>query len=175
MDRCTADAVAHVTGAKLGRRSLKFMDYGIMAATFLNLETGAAFRVLSTEESRDLAAVYAPEIEGKGARQLEAYRRMPDSVLFRVQKVKVRLDDCDLPGPTRRKVACSRCGQIIRDRREVIDHDRPVCKPCSVNCYFSHPREISWDGMNWSPREEAGRNSGPSVGPRRNTNIIALH
>lgn len=175
MDRCTADAVAHVTGAKLGRRSLKFMDYGIMAATFLNLETGAAFRVLSTEESRDLAAVYAPEIEGKGARQLEAYRRMPDSVLFRVQKVKVRLDDCDLPGPTRRKVACSRCGQIIRDRREVIDHDRPVCKPCSVNCYFSHPREISWDGMNWSPREEVGKNSGPSVEPRRNTNIIALH
>ena len=91
MDRCTADAVAHVTGAKLGRRSLKFMDYGIMAATFLNLETGAAFRVLSTEESRDLAAAYAPEIESNGARQLEAYRRMPDSVLFRVQKVKVKL------------------------------------------------------------------------------------
>jgi len=175
MDRCTADAVAHVTGAKLGRRSLKFMDYGIMAATFLNLETGAAFRVLSTEESRDLAAVYAPEIEGKGARQLEAYRRMPDSVLFRVQKVKVRLDDCDLPGPTRRKVACSRCGQIIRDRREIVDHDRPFCKPCSADCYFSHPREINWDGMNWSPRHEATGGAGPSVEPRRNTNIIALH
>jgi len=39
MDRCTADAVAHVTGVKLGRRSLKFVDYGIMAATFVNLET----------------------------------------------------------------------------------------------------------------------------------------
>jgi len=175
MDRCTADAVAHVTGAKLGRRSLKFMDYGIMAATFLNLETGAAFRVLSTEESRDLAAVYAPEIYGKGARQLEAYRRMPDSVLFRVQKVKVRLDDCDLPGPTRRKVACSRCGQIIRDRREVIDHDSPVCKPCSDTCYFSHPREINWEDMNWSPREETGGSACPSAEPRRNTNIIALH
>jgi formylmethanofuran dehydrogenase subunit E len=62
MDRCTADAVAHVTGAKLGRRSLKFMDYGIMAATFLNLETGKAFRVVSTEEARDLAEVYAPEV-----------------------------------------------------------------------------------------------------------------
>ena len=32
MDRCTSDAIAHVTGVKLGRRSLKFMDYGIMAA-----------------------------------------------------------------------------------------------------------------------------------------------
>ena len=55
MDRCTADAVAHVTGVKLGRRSLKFMGYGIMAATFVNLETGKAFRVVSTEEASELA------------------------------------------------------------------------------------------------------------------------
>ena len=82
MDRCSADAVAHVTGVKLGRRSLKFMDYGIMAATFLNLESGEAYRVLSTEEARSLAQVYAPDVEGKSARQLEAYKRMPDSVLF---------------------------------------------------------------------------------------------
>lgn len=175
MDRCTADAVAHVTGAKLGRRSLKFMDYGIMAATFLNLETGAAYRVLSTEESRDLAAVYAPEIEGMGARQLEAYRRMPDSVLFRVQKVKVHLDDCDLPGPTRRKVACSRCGQVIRDRREVVENNMPICKPCSISCYFSHAREINWDGMSWSPQEETKRNAGPSLKPHLKTNIVTLH
>ncbi len=176
MDRCTADAVAHVTGAKLGRRSLKFMDYGIMAATFLNLGTGAAYRVLSTEESRDLAAVYAPEIEGKSARQLEAYRRMPDSVLFRVQKVDVRLDACDLPGPTRRKVACSRCGQIIRDRREIMHNDQPVCKPCSENCYFSHTREISWAGMNWSPLEEQrGCMYRTVAAPHRHKKIIALH
>ena len=60
MDRCTGDAVAFVTNAKLGRRSLKFVDYGIMAATLLNLETGRAFRIISTEESRELAALYAP-------------------------------------------------------------------------------------------------------------------
>ena len=158
MDRCTADAVAHVTGVKLGRRSLKFMDYGIMAATFLNLDSGRAFRVLSTEESRELASVYAPEIESKSARQLEAYRRMPDSVLFRVQKVRVNLDDCDLPGPTRRKIACSRCGQVIRDRREIMVDEKPVCKPCSAACYFSHAREVSWNGMDWSPDKAKGEN-----------------
>jgi formylmethanofuran dehydrogenase subunit E len=65
LDRCTGDAVAYVTGVKLGRRSLKFMDYGIMAATFLNLETEQAFRVVSTEEARSLAAAYAPEIAEK--------------------------------------------------------------------------------------------------------------
>jgi formylmethanofuran dehydrogenase subunit E len=151
MDRCTADAVAHVTGAKLGRRSLKFVDYGIMAATFLNLETGKAFRVISTEEARDLAAVYAPDILEKGPRQLAAYRRMPDSVLFRVQRVQVHLDECDLPGPTRRKVVCSVCGQTIRDRREAWRDDHPVCRPCAGDGYFSHPREVAWPGMNWCP------------------------
>lgn len=151
MDRCTADAVAHVTGVKLGRRSLKFMDYGIMAATFVNLDTAKAYRVLSTEESRSLAAMYAPEIEGKSARQLVAYRRMPDSVLFRVQKVRVTLDACDMPGPTKSKVACSRCGQVVRDRREVIENGRVLCKPCAEGCYFSHAREVTWPDMNWTP------------------------
>jgi formylmethanofuran dehydrogenase subunit E len=151
MDRCTADAVAHVTGVKLGRRSLKFMDYGIMAATFVNLETGKAFRVVSTEEARSLAAVYAPEIAEKHARQLEAYRRMPDSVLFRVQKVTVQLSDCDLPGPTRYKVPCSRCGQVVRDRREVIKNGAALCKPCAEGAYFSGAREVTWPNMNWKP------------------------
>ena len=153
MDRCTADAVAHVTGVKLGRRSLKFMDYGIMAATFLNLETDKAFRIISTEEARDLAPIYAPEVPGKHAQQLEAYQRMPDCVLFRVQEVHVDVHACDRPGPTRYKTACSRCGQVIRDRREVFIGGKPVCRPCSQGCYFSDAREISWPDMNWSPQE----------------------
>ncbi|MBP1742576.1 MAG: formylmethanofuran dehydrogenase, subunit [Deltaproteobacteria bacterium] len=107
MDRCAADAIAHVTGVKLGRRSLKFTDYGIMAATFVNLESGSAFRVLSTEEARELVPLYAPGIRGKAGQQLEAYRCMPDSVLFRVQQVRVPVKDCDLPGPTRYKAICS--------------------------------------------------------------------
>ena len=151
MDRCTADAVAHVTGVKLGRRSLKFMDYGIMAATFLNLESGQAFRVLSTEEARDLACAYAPEIAEKYSRQLEAYKRMPNSVLFRVQQVKVNLSDFDLPGPTRYKAACTRCGQVVRDRREVVENGNALCRPCARGAYFSNAREITWPDMNWAP------------------------
>jgi len=155
MDRCTADAVAHVTGVKLGRRSLKFMDYGIMAATFVNLETGKSFRVLSTEDARSLAEVYAPEIEGQGPRQLAAYKRMPDSVLFRVQRVEVELNDFDLPGPTRKKVVCCRCGQVVRDDREVMLCGRPVCKPCTARSYFTPVGETKWPDMNWSPEPDA--------------------
>jgi len=151
MDRCTADAVAHVTGVKLGRRSLKFMDYGIMAATFVNLETGKAYRVVSTEEARNLAAAYAPEIADKYPQQLEAYKRMPDSVLFRVQQVRVEIDDCDLPGPTRYKTTCSRCGQVVRDQREVTKNGAVLCRPCTGNSYFTAAKEVTWPDMDWVP------------------------
>jgi formylmethanofuran dehydrogenase subunit E len=153
MDRCTADAVAHVTGVKLGRRSLKFVDYGIMAATFLNLESGKAFRVVSTEEARDLAAVYAPEVSGKSRQQLAAYCRMPDSVLFRVQQVRVPIKPVDLPGPTQRKTTCSRCSQVVRDGREVMHEGSPICRPCAEGAYFSNAKEIIWAEMNWAPSE----------------------
>jgi formylmethanofuran dehydrogenase subunit E len=151
MDRCAADAIAHVTGVKLGRRSLKFTDYGIMAATFMNVETGSAFRVLSTEEARDLVALYAPGIGGKAGQQLEAYRRMPDSVLFRVQRVRVPLKDCDLPGPTRYKAICSRCGQTVRDRREMLVNGEVLCIPCARGAYYQDAQEITWPEMNWTP------------------------
>ncbi|MBW1899601.1 MAG: TraR/DksA C4-type zinc finger protein [Deltaproteobacteria bacterium] len=155
MDRCAADAVAHVTGVKLGRRSLKFMDYGIMAATFVNLESGSSIRVLSTEEARDLASKYAPEIEGKSEQQIEAYKRMPDCVLFRVQKVQVKLNEFDLPGPTRRKVLCSSCGQMIRDSREIVVDGQALCKPCTEESYFIYEKEITWPKMNWSPANDS--------------------
>jgi formylmethanofuran dehydrogenase subunit E len=127
------------------------MDYGIMAATFVNLETGKAFRVVSTEEARSLASAYAPEIADKYPQQLEAYKRMPDSVLFRVQQVRVKINECDLPGPTRYKVPCSRCGQVVRDQREVIKDGKILCRPCTQETYFSDAREITWPDMNWKP------------------------
>ena len=153
IDRCAADAIAHVTGAKLGKRSLKFRDYGIMAATFLNLENGEAFRVISTEEARSLVPVYAPEVEGK-TQMIEAYKRMPENVLFRVQHVKVRIDDFELPGPPRYKAACSICGQILRDHREVVVDGVILCRPCAFGTYFEEIREINSIDIGMSPNRD---------------------
>jgi len=156
IDRCAADAIGYVTGVRLGRRSLKFVDNGIMAATFVNLESGHAYRVVSTEEARDLASLYAPEIQGNARQQLEAYQRMPDSVLFRVQRVEVPMSEFDLPGPTRRKVSCTRCGQVVRDHREVVIDGAVLCRPCADGAYFKHAQEMTWPDMNWTPgRAEA--------------------
>lgn len=136
MDRCATDAIAFVTGARLGRRSLKFVDHGIMAATFVNLETGRAYRIVSTESSRDLAGQYAPEVENRREQQIEAYKRMSLDDLFTIQEVRVEVSASDMPGPTRFKAVCSKCGQVVRDKREVMRNNQILCRPCSMGTYY---------------------------------------
>ena len=136
IDRCATDAIAYVTGAKLGRRSLKFIDNGIMAATFVNLETKKAFRIVSTEESRTLASQYAPDIEDEHLQQLEAYKRMDEKELFTVEEVSVDVPACDMPGPTRFKAICEKCKTVIRDKREVMKNDQILCRACAFGTYY---------------------------------------
>ncbi len=138
IDRCATDAISYVTGVKLGRRSLKFIDNGIMAATFINLETGRAFRIRSTERSRDLAAAYAPGIMDKHQQQLEAYRQMPADQLFDIQAVEVNIPVHDMPGPTRFKATCEACGATVRDKKEVYQNGRILCRSCAFGAYY-HP------------------------------------
>src|SRR5712692_3646834 len=63
IDRCMADAVSAVTGVRLGKRSLKYLDYGKVAEKFLNTETNEAVRIVALEESRALADARYPQIE----------------------------------------------------------------------------------------------------------------
>ena len=147
MDRCTGDAVAYVTNAKLGRRSLKFVDYGIMAATFMNLETGRAFRIISTEESRESGSPLCPQETG----QASASNWRPTgscriASCSGCRRCKVDLTPFDLPGPTRRKVTCVQCGQVVRDNREVSQERSAVyCRPCAGGPISTGPREIAWE------------------------------
>jgi len=136
IDRCATDAISYVTGVKLGRRSLKFMDNGIMAATFVNLETNRAFRIRSTEKSRELAAKYAPEIKDNQLQQLEAYKLMPLEELFEVQEVKVDVPINDMPGPTRFKAVCQECKTVVRDKKEVYKNEQILCRSCAFGAYY---------------------------------------
>lgn len=143
IDRCATDAISYVTGVKLGRRSLKFKDYGIMAATFVNLSTQKAFRIVSTESSREAAKGYAPQGENLHTRQLEAYKIMPLSELFRVQEVSVDIPAADMPGPSAFKVACDNCGVVLRDQKEVRNQDRILCHACAGTAYYGEIKQIS--------------------------------
>src|SRR5438445_6629860 len=89
IDRCMADAVGAVTGVRLGKRSLKFRDYGKVAATFFNTETKEAVRIVALEESRALADARYPQIEKKTERQFRAYREATNEELFKIERVAV--------------------------------------------------------------------------------------
>ena len=136
IDRCATDAIAYVTGVKLGRRSLKFVDHGIMAATFVNLSTGKAFRIVSREDSRELAAQYAPEAINPHQQQFLAYKLMSTEELFAVEEVVVEVPPSDLPGPSRHKATCQNCGMVVRDRREVAHNGQILCRPCAFGTYY---------------------------------------
>jgi len=136
IDRCATDAIQSVTGCCLGKRSLKWLDYGIMAATFVNLDTGKAVRVTAREESRELARKYRPEVEGKYQQQLEAYRVMPEEELFTIEQVSITIPDCDMPGRPLRRVQCEECGDWVQDCREVEQNGRTLCRSCAFGRYY---------------------------------------
>jgi formylmethanofuran dehydrogenase subunit E len=136
IDRCATDAIASVSGCQLGRRTLKFKDFGINAATFVNLDTRLAYRLISTESSRDYACKYASPKLSSREQQIVGYQNMPDSLLFDVQQVEVDLPETDMPGPPRRHMVCERCGQMIRDGKEIQLQEEIICRPCSEESYF---------------------------------------
>ena len=137
IDRCATDAVSLVTGCRLGKRSLKFVDYGKVAATFVDTETQRAVRVVARDDSRAKAKSMFPELAEESKRQLEAYKVMDDAELFLIQPVKVNLKAEDLPGRPRSRVACDECGEGINDGRERRAGGRVLCRSCAGENYYS--------------------------------------
>jgi len=136
MDRCATDAVQSVTGCSLGHRTMKFIDYGKMAATFVNLKTGKAIRIIAKEEVREKAKEYFPEVQDKYKAQLEAYKIMADEELFDVMHVKVNLRPEDMPGRPISRVQCAMCGEHVQDMREINKNGKLLCKPCAEGGYY---------------------------------------
>ena len=137
IDRCMTDAVSVVTGTRLGRRSLKYLDYGKVAASFLNLETGQAVRIVALDTSRALADRLYPELESRRERQWRTYKEAAEAELFHIQNVKIAYTEDDLPGRPRRRVACAVCLEGINDGREVMRRGEICCRACATGGYYS--------------------------------------
>ena len=136
IDRCATDAIAVVTGCRLGKRALKFRDWGKMAATFVDAATGKAIRIAARESSKDRARQMYPDLE-KNQQQMRAYREMPVDDLFTVQWVKVDLPEQELPGFKGARVICEVCGEGINFRREVIRGAKTLCRACAGESYYT--------------------------------------
>jgi formylmethanofuran dehydrogenase subunit E len=136
IDRCATDAVAVVTGCRLGKRALKFRDWGKVAATFVDVQTGRAIRIAAKESSKALARQLHPEIENKNQQQMLAYREISDSDLFTMQWVKVELPPEEFPGFKGERVACDVCGEGINFRKEVRREGKVFCRGCAGESYY---------------------------------------
>ncbi|MBV6433096.1 MAG: hypothetical protein IANPNBLG_03266 [Bryobacteraceae bacterium] len=136
IDRCATDAITVVTGCRLGKRALKFRDFGKMAATFCDLQSNRAVRVAALESSKQKAREMFPEIAGKNEQQMRAYREMSDSSLFQHQWVRVTVEPHDLPGFKGPRITCSKCGEGINFRREVVRGESVLCRGCAGESYY---------------------------------------
>jgi formylmethanofuran dehydrogenase subunit E len=146
IDRCATDAIGVVTGCRLGKRALKFRDWGKMAATFVDLETHRAIRIAARESSKDLARRLHPEIENKNLQQMAAYREMSDHELFDEQWVRVTLDAREFPGYKGERVACEQCGEGINYDRFLVRDGHTLCLSCAA------PEERYYQPLDTVPR-----------------------
>jgi len=137
IDRCATDAVGLVTSCRLGKRALKFRDWGKMAATFVDLEKHRAVRVAALESSKAVAREMHPELDNKNKQQMLAYREMSDDQLFSHEWVQVDLPEQEFPGFKGDRVVCAECGEGIAFKREVVRDGRTLCRGCAGERYYT--------------------------------------
>ena len=139
IDRCATDAIQVVTGCKLGKRTMKYVDYGKLAATFVDLQTGNAVRLTARANARVKAALCGGAQElTKYEDQVAAYRVMSDEELFQMKRVVMRIPAEDMPGPPLRRVTCDQCGEEINDCREVRLMGKVLCRACGYGSYYQN-------------------------------------
>jgi formylmethanofuran dehydrogenase subunit E len=137
IDRCATDAIPVVTGCRLGKRALKFRDFGKVAATFCDLKTGRAVRVAARESSKARACELYPEIENKNEQQMRAYREMQPEELFDYQWVRVELGPEEFPGYKGERRVCAECGEGINFERHVVRDGITLCRGCDGARYYT--------------------------------------
>jgi formylmethanofuran dehydrogenase subunit E len=132
IDRCATDAIGVVTGCRLGKRALKFRDWGKMAATFVDVESERAMRIAARESSKEAARQLHPEIESRNQQQMLAYRELTDDALFTEEWVHVPLDAREFPGYKGERVVCAMCGEGVNYDRYTIRGGQKLCHGCAA-------------------------------------------
>jgi formylmethanofuran dehydrogenase subunit E len=134
IDRCATDAIQALTGVSLGKRTLKHVDHGKMAATFADTATGEAVRVVARDDARALAASLTPGERDARRAQTAVYRTLPEDRLLRLERVIV---DPGWLDRRRVRVACAHCGEGVNYEREVRVGGRTLCRACAGESYYA--------------------------------------
>lgn len=136
-DRCLADAVISVAHCQLGRRRLKWYDYGIMAASFYDIARGRAIRIAQRAD--------VPKAPHDKDEMLAFFACRSDDELFCVHEIELTdFMEYDLPGRPRKTEVCAACGERIHDGRGVEQDGQVFCRHCAgEHVYYKLGRELS--------------------------------
>jgi formylmethanofuran dehydrogenase subunit E len=174
IDRCATDAIAVATGCRLGKRAIKFRDWGKMAATFVDLssplpspgETSVykGLRIAALESSKQRARELYPHIEQKNQQQMLAYREMADADLFSEEWVSVPIYPREMPGYKSARITCEKCGEGINYDREVRQMQDGVVQTLCQGCASPETRyyrALSLEELDSAANSKAGTETSP--------------
>jgi formylmethanofuran dehydrogenase subunit E len=140
-DGCFADGVEVAAGVTIGHRTLRVVDYGKVAVTFVNVNTGSAVRLAPAPDVRRRALAYAPGETRHYYAQLEGYQHMPDQELFSMRPVTLTPSIEQIVGRAGVRVNCSVCGEEIINQREIIVGGQAFCPACLGRGYYQPKTE----------------------------------
>ena len=135
-DGCLIDGIAVATGCWVGNRTMRVMDYGKSAATFVDTQTERALRVIPHPQSRTRARDYAPVAPDRWHAQLVAYQLMPTEELLLAQEVMLTVSFAAIISQHGHRVVCGRCGEDIINEREAYANCEILCRACTGDAYY---------------------------------------
>lgn len=135
-DGCFADGVAVATGCWLGHRTMRLMDYGKVAATFVDTQTERAIRIWPHPKARQQAICCIPNAQSRWHAQLEAYQIMPISELLCATEVHLNVSMQALISRPGVREKCAICGEEILNERETIVNGQTLCRSCADGGYY---------------------------------------
>lgn len=138
-DGCFADGVSVAVNCWLGRRTMRLIDYGKVAATFVDKQTDRAVRIYPNPQARQLAVVCAPNERSRWHKMLEAYQTISTTDLLCWNDVQMNIDMQGLISQPGVRVNCAICGDEILNKREVLVDGVPICRACHEGSYYLLP------------------------------------
>lgn len=129
-DGCFADGVSVATGCWLGRRTLRLVDYGRVAATFVDSRTGEAVRVAPHTDLRARVRDRRRPGQERWDAYMEAYQHLPVDQVLKAEQVRLPFELAELVGTPRQRAVCDCCGEEVVNGREVVVLGRSVCRAC---------------------------------------------
>ena len=138
IDGCFVDGVIAATDCTVGHRTLRVVDYGKVAVTFVNIKSGRAIRIAPALDIREQAALFVPSEPRHYFAQMQAYQTMPDEIMFILTDVELSTPIQEIVSRPGVRVNCDVCGEEIMNEREIRNNGKIFCLSCYSDEGYYH-------------------------------------